>query len=483
MTTLHSNGESRLKRACRFLGGALAGYSVVALFGFAGFVLHFNAATVGFLFLLVVATVAILAGFWQATVVSILACSILDYFFYHPLFVFSIADPQDWIALGSFEISALVVSQLSAKERRNSDEAKLQRIATEQLYELSRRILLINLQQAPGPELTKLIQRIFSLEAVALFNSESATADATGSWNEDGKSLAVECFERRSDSQDLSTLTSLRVLKMGSVAVGALAVRGTISPLAFESVASMTAVTLDRYASFQKESRSEAAHQAERLRAGVLDSLAHAFKTPLTAIQAANSGLPQVGALNEPQRELVELIGDACTGLVQLCTRLLQTAKLDAQELRPGTESIVIKELVSKVMKGQSGSLGDRMVDVVIDPDLTIQGDAELLSMALTQYLDNAAKYSFPGTKVQVAVQESRSEVLISVHNYGPVIPICDRERVFHRFYRCAEARETTNGTGVGLSTVKLAADVHRGHAWVISDEDQGTTFYLSLPS
>ena len=215
----------------------------------------------------------------------------------------------------------------------------------------------------------------------------------------------------------------------------------------------------------------------------MLDSLAHAFKTPLTVIQTASSGVTQVGELNKSQQDLVELIGNECTGLTQLCSRLLQTARLDTHELQPGMERVAVTELVSKAMNEQSRRLGDRQVDVAIhDPDLTIRGDGEILSMALAQYLDNAAKYSFSGTKVKVAARESQSEVLISVHNYGPVIPIGDRERIFHRFYRCAETSEMANGTGVGLSTVKLAADIHRGHAWVISDADLGTTFYLSLP-
>jgi two-component system sensor histidine kinase KdpD len=109
---------SRKKNAravAQFVGESLAGCWVIALLGFSGYVLHFNSAPVGFLFLLVVVTEAILCGFWQATVVSIVACACLDYLFYPPLLVFTIADPQDWVALGAFEFSALIVSRLSSK--------------------------------------------------------------------------------------------------------------------------------------------------------------------------------------------------------------------------------------------------------------------------------------------------------------------------------------------------------------------------------
>src|SRR5580698_6623800 len=120
-------GGTDRKSRLQFLGESLAGCWIVALLGFAGYILHFNSAPVGFLFLLVVVSEAILCGFWQATVVSLLACACLDYFFYPPILVFSIADPQDWVALGAFELSALVVSRVSSREQRSTREATSQR--------------------------------------------------------------------------------------------------------------------------------------------------------------------------------------------------------------------------------------------------------------------------------------------------------------------------------------------------------------------
>jgi signal transduction histidine kinase len=83
---------------------------------------------------------------------------------------------------------------------------------------------------------------------------------------------------------------------------------------------------------------------------------------------------------------------------------------------------------------------------------------------------------------VKVAAWESHAEVLMSVHNFGPAIPISDRERIFQRFFRSDESKNMAAGTGIGLSTVKMAAEAHRGHVWVISDAQEGTTFFLSLP-
>ena len=70
----------------------------------------------------------------------------------------------------------------------------------------------------------------------------------------------------------------------------------------------------------------------------------------------------------------------------------------------------------------------------------------------------------------------------MSVHNFGPPIPISDREKIFQRFYRSEGSKDMAPGTGIGLSSVKMAAEAHHGHVWVISDQSEGTTFFISLP-
>lgn len=142
-----------------------------------------------------------------------------------------------------------------------------------------------------------------------------------------------------------------------------------------------------------------------------------------------------------------------------------------------------MSDLVDGVLKEHQGRMAGHQLEVAVpDPTLTIRGDRDLLTMALTQFLDNAAKYSFAGTTVKVSAWESHKELMLSVHNFGPAVPIADRERIFQRFYRSEEARHMAAGTGIGLSTVLMAAEAHRGHVWVISNADEGTTFYLSLP-
>src|SRR5580658_4520318 len=159
-----------LLRRLRIPGQLLAGALGLGLVTYFGFSLHVNLTTISFVYLLIVFVLALFAGFWQASLASLGAVLCLDYFFSPPVFHFSITDPQNWVALGVFQLAAVVISRLSDKELRSSADAAVHRAGMEQLYELSRNSLLLDLSQPPGPQLAVLIQRIFDAYAVALFD-------------------------------------------------------------------------------------------------------------------------------------------------------------------------------------------------------------------------------------------------------------------------------------------------------------------------
>jgi len=106
-----------------------------------------------------------------------------------------------------------------------------------------------------------------------------------------------------------------------------------------------------------------------------------------------------------------------------------------------------------------------------------------LMVMLLTQYIDNACKYSIFGTAVTIRAVQAHKEVVFSVHSFGSVIPMGDRERIFDRFYRASTKANRAEGTGIGLSVAKRAALIHGGHVWVTSDEIEGTTFFAAIPT
>ena len=278
-------------------------------------------------------------------------------------------------------------------------------------------------------------------------------------------------------------LTMQRTLRVGGDAVGAIVVRGDINPLTADALASLAAITFERHLSFEKARHAEAVRQSEQLRAAVLDALAHAFKTPLTVIRTASSGLLDSGSLSESQTELATLIDEESIHLSQMCTDLLQTAKLKAEEIGPEQNEVIPSQMINHVLSELSETLLGHEINVSIAPQATcIHADRNLLATILTQYLDNAGKYSDPDAPISIAVQESPAAWLLSVRSRGDIIPLQDRERIFERFYRSEEGRQRAAGAGVGLSIVKKMAEAHQGHVWVISNEEEGTTFFLSVP-
>jgi len=470
-------------RVFRFLWQILIAWALIALATYCGFDLQVNLATISSLYLLVVVATATFFGFWQASLTSLMAVACLDFFFLPPFFRFNVTDPQDWVALGTFEATALAIGRLSARELRSAREAALHRMGMEKLYELSRNFLLLDLRQPPGPQLVVLIQRIFGTRAVALFDNYLGRQDRMGDWGEGEQNLAQECFKRNTDREDRATETAERIMQDASGSVGAIAIRGKVSPPVVDALASLAVIAIDRYQSFGKEEKAEAASKGEQLRAAVMDALGHEFKNPLATVQTASSGLLELGGLNPTQCELAQLIESESVRLNELCTRLLLTAKLEADQVGLKTDCVNVGELISEaLMSRAAGEILDRIDVAVEDPTLSLWVDRGMVVMILAQYIDNARKYSTPGSSIRIAAQVSQAGVVISVHNVGSTVRDEDKERIFDRFYRAPDSKDNVSGTGIGLSVARKAAEAHRGQVWVKSDEKEGTTFFLSLP-
>jgi two-component system, OmpR family, sensor histidine kinase KdpD len=458
------------------------GLLAVGLLTVCGLLLHFNLSTVTPLYFLAVVLVALHWGFWPATIVSLAALFFQLYIFAPPEFSFHVTDRQNLVALFVFEASALVVSRLSAREQRHGREAREQRASAEKLYELSRQTLTLDLHQEPGNQLLGLIGEIFDVDALAIFDADLGTIDTSGDWPIDVGELARNTHYFEINSDDAQTGISRRVLRMANTPIGALILRGQFNPLTIDAIASLVSITLDRYRSLANETMAEAAHQSEQLRTTVLDSLAHAFKTPLTAIRTASSGMLELGGLPPAHADLAALIDEQSSLLNELATHLLRTARLEAEAVDLHRQDVPVADLIEEVVTEHAGRTEDHPLHVSIsDKCLTAHADRDLLATIVRQFVDNAFKYSYPGSDITISAEESASEVLIAVHNEGPPIREQDRERIFERFYRCPETEQRVQGTGIGLCVAKKAAEAQHGHVWVTSGEAEGTTFFLSI--
>lgn len=359
-----------------------------------------------------------------------------------------------------------------------------QQFEAEQLCTFISETTKLDQHRKPGPQLAVLVLSIFQLEAVAIFDADLEEVYKAGEWFDDLQDVLQNICIFETVSDDPETGLSRRVVQIGNLSIGAMLLRGETRDRMASTIASIIAITFDRYHAFANESRTESARQTEQLRTTVLDSLAHAYKTPLTAIGAASEGLSAMGNLSPAQAGLVALIDEQTVLLSRLTTRLLKTARLQASDMIPHAEKVDIAPLIEDVVASLRDQLSNVSVKVLISrDDLSIRCDRSLLVALLTQYVDNAAKYGYDGSAVTIRASEHAAEIIFSVHSFGPVIPPADFERIFDRYYRSSIPANKVPGTGIGLSVAKRTAQAQGGHVWVASDAKTGTTFYASLPT
>ena len=473
----------------RRVGLAVLALCAVLLITIAAFALHFTFSAAAFFYLVVIVLTALQLGFWEATIISLVAVACLDYYFLPPLYSFRMDDPQSWTALAAFEFAGVVVSRLSSQVQRQAEIARRERNRMEKLYGLARNILLLDPHEPAGPQIAHSIQTTVQAQAVALFDAATSSVHTAGRVSRQIEDAVREAWSSDKGYDDREGHRWSRVLRLGRKGIGAIAIEAQhLNPLMADGIASIAAVAFERSRSLEKEALAEAAKQSEQLRSTVLDALAHAFKTPLTAIMASSSGLLETGELGPQERELATLIDDEAVRLNDLATRLLQTARLDMAAVRLHRDGCTVAALVEKILGPFAQRLEGRSLEISIGgedrtcEDQWVAGDCELIATAIRQLVDNAIKYSDPGSPIRLAARVEDNEVVFSVHNFGPAIRMDDRERIFERFYRSPGTEHRAAGTGLGLSITKKIAEAHQGRVWVSGNEPQGTTFFFTIP-
>jgi len=438
----------------------------------------------GFLDLVLVVLTALYGGFWQATGVSIVAVGCLDYFFVPPLFSF-VSSPEDWMALGAFELTALVISRLSLNLRSVATEAVAGQRDMEHLYETSRRILLLNRADEPGPPITALIRETFELETVTLFDAVPAATFQSGLDSAAAEHRTRDAYCLGASSFDQQTNSWYCVVRVGTRPVGALGLTGTaMTSLAADALASLTGIALERARAAQRESRAEAARQTEQSRAAVLDALAHEFKTPLTVVRTASSGLLAVGGLTELQTDLLTVIDRQATTLDHLTQHLLMTARLDSAHFAPQREAVLFSALVRGAVDRLSRESDRQRFQVAAPPqECAVLADPEQIRSALAQLIDNALRYSEAGSAIHISMTPEKSRTVVTIRSKGPILAAEDCERIFERFYRAPQTQNVAAGTGLGLSIVKRIVSAHHGSVWAEPAAGYGTSFSIALPS
>jgi two-component system sensor histidine kinase KdpD len=455
----------------------------VGLATFCAYWLRLNLASTVLLQLLVVVIAALRIGFWQATLVSFVANACLLYFIVPPVFSFAISDPQNWVGLAVFEFTALLVSRLSTSAQLEAANAASRQREIERLYEFSCKLLLLDRRTALGRQVVLLIERTFEVQTVALYDCSSERLEHAGASDRKLEELAIHAHRSLNRLTNAEPPTFIDTLRVADQPIATLAIRGlSMTQMTFHAVASLTSATFDRWRSFENETKAKGERHTERLRAAVLDALARQFKEPLRTIQSASTAMLATQSLGAAEETLVSLIDSEIWKLDRLTSRLLQTSHLDSTEVRLHRELTPAAAIVRETLSILADQLRAHPVRTHgLDCAAEVLLDRDLMVTALSQIVDNAAKYSNPGSTISVSLEGGVEGMRISVHTVGPAIPKEHLNRLFERFYRSPRAQNQPPGSGLGLSVTKKIIEAHGGKVGVRSGND-GNTFYLELP-
>jgi two-component system, OmpR family, sensor histidine kinase KdpD len=444
-------------------------------------ILPVNPTTVALTYLIGILLIASGWGMAESTTASLVAVACFNFFFLPPVGTFTITDPQNWVALVAFLITATVASQLSVRARRRNVEALARQRDLERLYALSRSLLLSEGGATLPGGIARHIADAFQLRSVGLFD---ARTDAV-SWAGPGDMTTIDSrlrdvARRAVSSRDAGMMVT--AIQLGGAPIGSLAIPADagLSDTVLQSIANLSAIGLERARAEEATTLAEAARASSELRATVLDALAHEFKTPLTSMKAASSDLLASPATSAKDHELAAVIDEDLEHFQALVTDAVQMLRIDAGDfaVHPGRHRLA--DVVSSVVRASERRLDGHQLVSHVPNDLNVDADRELLSLALRQLLDNALKYSPPTSTIELAATGNGS-VDISVRNSDSLIPEREQRRIFERFYRGAQAGHVP-GTGMGLAIVQQIAKAHGGALTVSSAPQAGTTFTLSLP-
>ena len=248
------------------------------------------------------------------------------------------------------------------------------------------------------------------------------------------------------------------------------------------ALASLLAVAIDRERLANEAFEAEALRRSDTVKTAVLRAVSHDLRSPLTAIQAASDGLGDdtLNLSDDDRRELVDTIGVEVRRLERVVDDLLALSKLQAGAVAPTPEVWTVDDLVYGALDDVAADT-DRVTVTIPADTPPVLVDSVQVRQILSNLVDNALKFSPPGSPVTVRVTRTRREVIVRVVDQGRGLPEHELEHVFEPFYRGAPAQDQT-GTGLGLAIARGFAEANGGRLWAESRPGQGAGFALALP-
>jgi two-component system sensor histidine kinase KdpD len=458
---------------------------------------------VAMVFLLGVALVASRYGRGPTIFASFLSIAVFDFFFVPPRFTFAVADVSYVLTFGVMLAIALLISGLTLRIRAQAETARERERRTAALYALSRELAATRGASDLVVAAARHVRDTFGVPAQILLPDEAgrlkAPVGTTPAYPMDEKeqSVAAWVFGRGrvagAGTDTLPAAQGLYVPLVGSTGIiGVLGLRPddpkrfqdpTVQHL-LETFAGQAATALERAALAERAQHEQVEVEAERLRTSLLSSLSHDMRTPLGAITGAlTSVLEDRGTLAEStRRDLLKTALEEAQRMNRLIGNLLDMIRVESGALQVQKEWQPLEEAVGVALIRLEGRLRDHPVKVNLPPDLPLVPlDAVLIEQVFINLVENAVKYTPPGTPIEITATAVEGAVRVDVADRGPGLPPGEEARIFEKFYR-APGATSTSGVGLGLTICRGIITAHGGRIWAENRPGGGAVFHFTLP-
>ncbi len=448
--------------------------------------LHVNQTTVALSLLLLILILAARWSLRHAVAISLVAAACYNFYFLPPFGTFTIADPQNWLALFAFLTTSVIGSRLSQKARDEAEQARQRQRELEVLFTLSRELLQTENVGALVNSLPALIRSASRAESVLLYLLDGDKLYQAGLRQVSPSDIAsCRHLALSLSAPESGPAQEMRVpLHAGVRPRGLLLVQE--APLSIESwqaLSGLVSIALDRAQALEDVAKSEANKESERLRTLILDSITHDLRTPLTSIKGAASTLrSQLNVSEEDRQELLAIVDEEADRLNRLVGQAVEMAQLEAQEVHMTFAPTSVADVLAQAQETCAWVSSMHPVTVRVPELPRVSADFEMVSKVLCNLLENAAKYSSPHSPIFITAEQKDGFILTSVADRGVGIDAEEQNLIFDRLYRSRTQNSSVPGTGMGLAISRAIVESHHGNITVTSQPGHGSVFTFSLP-
>ena len=464
----------------------------------------FGIENVDLVFLTAIVGVAVRYGLLPSLAATVAASLCYNYFFLPPIYTFTITDPNNVAAFVLFAIVAVIASHFAARGRTRTVAAHERVRTVELLYAFSRKLAGVGTLDDVLWATAYQTALMLKVRVVLLLPEDGSIVVKAGYPPEDILDDADVAAAKwawlndRAAGRGSDTLPGAKRLflpmRTGRGAIGVVGIDSDKpGPLLtpdqrrlLDALMDQSAVAIERVRLVEDLDRSKRAAETDRLRSALLTSISHDLKTPLAAILGSAGALRDLSsALSDGEKaDLLATVIEESERLNRFIANLLDMTKLEAGAVVPNTAPHDVGEIVGSALRRAGKILARHQVELQLAADLPmLELDAVLFEQVLFNILDNAAKYSSPGTTIRVQSWREDASVCLRIMDEGEGIPAADVENIFDKFYRAQKGDQVRAGTGLGLAISRGFVEAMHGTISAANRTDRpGAVFTIRLP-